>query len=111
MDLLYFYGKNFFNRGGEVMKKPLFSAIAVSVVLCVTGCATKSTQPIARESASEKKEPILHFDFPKEYKNWTHGASKIILDKSSPLYGFQQVFVNDIGIEAYKRGGCYPEGS
>ena len=93
------------------MMKPLFSAIAVSVVLCVTGCATKSTQHIAQEPASEKKEPILHFDFPKEYKKWTHGASKIILDKSSPLYGFQQVFVNDIGIEAYKRGGCYPEGS
>ena len=95
------------------MKKPFLSAIAVSAVLgLAVGCATQSTQQqVAEETSAPEKVQALHFDFPKDYKNWTHGTSKIILDKSSPLYGFQQVFVNDIGAEAYKRGGNYPEGS
>ena len=57
------------------------------------------------------KNQDLRFDFPKDYKDWTHAVSKIILDKSSQLYGFQQVFVNETALNAYKKGGGYPDGS
>lgn len=106
------------------MKRVVFSGFAIAVLFYMAGCATKSTGPVTKEPMEEEtakveikeapeveEEMVLHFDFPKDYKNWTHGTSRIILDKASPLYGFQQVFVNDTAVEAYKSGGGYPEGS
>ena len=63
------------------------------------GVRTSKTMQEAPKVAEER----IAFDFPKDYKNWTHGTSKIILDKGSPLYGFQQVFVNDVALDSYKK--------
>ncbi|MGR3318136.1 MAG: cytochrome P460 family protein [Candidatus Anammoxibacter sp.] len=121
------------------MKKLCLSIVALALAYFVVGCAynkseTKTSTPTEKEAVAAKeaapveeeikkevaaqeevapvtKETVLRFDFPSDYKNWTHGVSKIILDKSSPLYGFQQVFVNDTAIGAYKSGGGYPDGS
>lgn len=68
-------------------------------------------EPKAEEAPAVAEEVDLRLDFPSNYKDWTHGVSKIVLDKSSPLYGFQQVFVNDEALETYKNGGVYPDGS
>jgi len=86
------------------MQKLFLFMLASVIAYGITGCATNDVKVKKPESAAQ-------FDFPKGYKNWTHATSKIILDKSSPLYGFQQVFVNDIALEAYKRGNGYPNGS
>lgn len=96
------------------MQKLLLFIFAIVMAYGIAGCATKDAGVKESESTGEKgisKAEASRFEFPKDYKNWTHTTSKIILDKSSPLYGFQQVFVNDIALDAYKRGNGYPEGS
>lgn len=96
------------------MQKFLLFIFAVVMTYGIVGCATKDagvkkSEPVTEKEAS--KAEVSTFEFPKDYKNWTHATSKIILDKSSPLYGFQQIFVNDIALDAYKRGNGYPEES
>jgi len=91
------------------MQKLFLFIFAVVMTYGIAGCATKDVRVKESESTVRKEES--RFEFPKDYKNWTHATSKIILDKSSPLYGFQQVFVNDIALDAYKKGNGYPEGS
>lgn len=86
------------------MQKLFLFMFAIVIAYGVAGCATNDVHV-------KKSESAAHFDFPKDYKSWTHATSKIILDKASPLYGFQQVFVNDIALDAYKKGNGYPEGS
>ncbi len=103
------------------MRKLFLSMIALSLVYLLAGCGAtqKSTKkdvrpdpaPVAQAPVKPKAPEVLRFGFPNDYKNWTHGVSKIILDKSSPLYGFQQVFVNDIALDAYKKGSGYKDGS
>src|SRR3989337_2369764 len=88
------------------MQKCVLFLFAVIMTYGITGCATHE-----HEVEVKKSEPVTHFDFQGEYKNWAHATSKIILDKTSPLYGFQQVFVNDIALDAYKKGKGYPDGS
>lgn len=96
------------------MKKLICLCSLVAMIGFVTGCAQK-TGLVTSQETIKKEEPKaserLRFDFPRDYKNWVHGTSKIILNKKSPLYGFQQVFVNDSAVDAYKRGGGYPDGS
>ena len=85
-----------------------------AIIGVMAGCAqqAKVSEPEKPPQAAPKAaEERIAFDFPKDYKNWTHGTSKIILDKGSPLYGFQQVFVNDVALDSYKKGGGYPDGS
>ncbi|MGR3178923.1 MAG: cytochrome P460 family protein [Candidatus Anammoxibacter sp.] len=122
------------------MKKLCLSIVVLALAYFVVGCAItkkstiKTSTPAEKEVAAPKEvtpveeetkdeaiapeelapvveEAVLRFDFPADYKNWTHGVSKIILDKSSPLYGFQQVYVNDTALGAYKNGGGYADGS
>ncbi len=96
------------------MQKLFLIICAIVMTYGIAGCATKDVTVKESESTIEKEESkaeVSKFEFPKDYKNWTHATSKIILDKSSPLYGFQQVFVNDTALDAYKRGNGYPEGS
>ncbi len=96
------------------MKKFVGLCSSVAILGLMVGC---SQQPKVAEPQKTKQEAPravserLAFDFPKDYKNWAHGVSKIILDKGSPLYGFQQVFVNNVALDAYKKGGGYPDGS
>lgn len=93
------------------MKRLIYSLFVITMIYGLAGCATKTGSVKKEEQKVVEASDVLRFDFPKNYKNWNHGTSKIILDKSSPLYGFQQVFVNDIAIESYKKGGGYPDGS
>lgn len=96
------------------MKKFMCLCSFVAMIGFTTGCAQKTGLVTSKETIKKEEPKVIEqvrFDFPQDYKNWAHGTSKIVLDKNSPLYGFQQVFVNDTGIEAYKRGGGYPEGS
>lgn len=85
----------------------------VAMISFIVGCAQKTSMVESHETIKEEPKATeqVRFDFPRDYKNWAHGMSKIVLDKESPLYGFQQVFVNDIALDAYKRGCGYPEGS
>src|SRR3990167_994836 len=96
------------------MRKFICLCSCVAMIGLIAGCAQQTEvaepQRTNQEAPKEAEERIV-FDFPKDYKNWVHGTSKIVLDKESPLYGFQQVFVNDIAVDAYKKGGGYPEGS
>lgn len=99
--------------GEDMMKKFTYLYCCFAVIGVISGCAQKTTMVTLQETIKEEPpvtEP-LRFDFPQDYKNWAHGTSKIVLDKGSPLYGFQQVFVNDIALDAYKKGGGYPDGS
>ncbi len=85
-----------------------------AIIGFMAGCAqqTKVAEPKkTKQEAPKAVEERIAFDFPKDYKNWSHGTSKIILDKGSPLYGFQQVFVNDVALDSYKKGVSYPDGS
>ena len=96
------------------MKKLLIPILAIVLTYSVIGCKSKSASvktsiPVVRTGTIKNQD--LRFDFPKDYKDWTHAVSKIILDKSSQLYGFQQVFVNETALNAYKKGGGYPDGS
>ena len=96
------------------MKNLLIPIFVITLICSVIGCKSKTTSvkttaPAVSTGTTNSQD--LRFDFPKDYKNWTHAVSKIILDKSSPLYGFQQVFVNNTGLAAYKKGGGYPDGS
>ncbi|MCF6158791.1 MAG: hypothetical protein E3K32_09510 [wastewater metagenome] len=95
-------------KKGEAMMQRFLCVLAVVLTCSFIGCTTKNT--VTEETKPAVKE-AAQLEFPKDYKNWTHATSKIILDKTSPLYGFQQVFVNDTGLEAYKNGGGYPDGS
>ena len=95
-------------------KNILISIFVVAVICTAIGCksktvSVKTTTPTVSTDTIKSRE--LRFDFPDDYKNWTHAVSKVILDKASPLYGFQQVFVNDTGLAAYKKGSGYPDGS
>lgn len=80
----------------------LFILIATS--LYSIGCATTS-------SKSQEKEALkIVAGYPNEYQNWTNTVSKVVLDKTSPFYGFQRVLVSKMALPTYKMGGQYPEG-
>lgn len=95
------------------MYKFIFLCSCVATISFMTGCAQNTGVVESQKTVQEEPKATeqVRFDFPRDYKNWVHGTSKIVLDKESPLYGFQQVFVNDIALDAYKEGGGYPEGS
>lgn len=82
----------------------LFILIATS--LYGIGCATTSS------SKSQEKEAVkIIAGYPNGYQNWTNTVSKVVLDKTSPFYGFQRVLVSNMALPTYKMGGQYPEGS
>ena len=95
------------------MRKFICLCSCVAMIGLMAGCAQKNRVVESHKAIQEelKATEQIRFDFPRDYKNWAHGTSKIILDKESPLYGFQQVFVNNIALDAYKKGGGYPDGS
>lgn len=94
------------------MRKFICLCSCVAIIGFMAGCAQKTRVVESHKTIQEPKATEqVRFDFPRDYKNWAHGTSKIVLDKKSPLYGFQQVFVNNIALDAYKKGSGYPEGS
>ena len=95
------------------MKKFIYLCSCVAIIGFMAGCAQKTGLVTSPETVKEEPKVTEHlrFDFPQDYKDWAHATSKILMDKESPLYGFQQVFVNDVALDAYKKSGGYPEGS
>lgn len=95
------------------MRRFICLCSCVAMIGLMVGCAQNTRVVESEKTVQEEPKAAeqVRFDFPRDYKNWVHGTSKIVLDKESPLYGFQQVFVNNIALDAYKRGGGYPEGS
>ncbi len=76
------------------------------ISLIITGCAiTNNSSPV-----KEKTVPIVA-EFPEGYQDWPNIGAKVVLDKTSPFYGFQRVLVSDRALPTYKIGGEYPEGS
>ncbi|MFQ5626080.1 MAG: cytochrome P460 family protein [Methyloligellaceae bacterium] len=49
--------------------------------------------------------------FPGDFRGWTHTKSVVTTKADHPLHGFRNIYVNDIGIQAMKTGGTYPDGS
>ena len=85
------------------VKITLFVLFAISIGI---GCATTATT-----TPSKKKESTVATGFPDGYKDWRNTVAKVELDKTSPFYGYQRVFVSEIAMPTYKYGGQYPEGS
>ena len=48
---------------------------------------------------------------PKGYESWEKSRQKIVEDKKSLFYGVHYIYVDKKGMNAYKGGGSYPEGS
>jgi Cytochrome P460 len=48
---------------------------------------------------------------PKGYESWEKSRQKIVEDKKSLFYGVHTLYVDKKGLNAYKTGGSYPEGS
>jgi cytochrome P460 len=48
---------------------------------------------------------------PKDLDSYTHTGSLVIPDKNSPLFGFFHYYMNKKGLEAFKKGGPYPDGT
>lgn len=49
--------------------------------------------------------------FPEDFRGWTHTKSTAETDRENPFFGYRNVYVNDIGIEAMRSGTAYPDGS
>jgi cytochrome P460 len=46
---------------------------------------------------------------PKDLDSYTYTGSLAIPDKDSPLFGFFHYYINKKGLEAFKKGGPYPD--
>jgi len=49
--------------------------------------------------------------FPKEWTKYKHIGSLVITDKNSPLFGIHHFYMNKKGLEAFNKGGPYPDGT
>lgn len=81
----------------------IFSLFTLLAVFLASGCATTNPNPAP---IKEKTAAMVA-----EYQDWPNTAAKVVLEKTSPFYGFQRVLVSKKALLAYKNGGQYPEGS
>lgn len=53
--------------------------------------------------------------YPAGYRDWPHVKSMLIYDQKHPLFnpfgGLHHIYVNQKGLDAYKKGGSFPDGS
>ncbi|ROR34958.1 cytochrome P460 family protein [Inmirania thermothiophila] len=49
--------------------------------------------------------------YPEGVREWIHVKSMVIHDRSHPLYGYHDVYVNPLGYGALRAGTPYPAGS
>jgi len=53
--------------------------------------------------------------YPKGYRDWHHVKSMLIYDSKHPLFnpfgGIHHIYVNKKGLEGYKKGGPFPDGT
>jgi hypothetical protein len=71
-----------------------------------------STAAVTAAGAYQSKPAQIQF--PKEYRGWNHAKTMIIKPGhalASPFEGLHNIFVNDKGLEAHKKGSVFPDGS
>lgn len=53
--------------------------------------------------------------YPQYYRGWHHVKSMLIYDAKHPLFnpfgGIHHIYVNKTGLEAYRKGGTFPDGT
>ncbi len=76
------------------MKAVLVIVLAVSVFL-----------PAVYASAST---PLK---LPKNYHSWQKSSRKVVTDKNSLFYGVHYIYADKKGMQGYRSGGRFPEGS
>jgi hypothetical protein len=81
------------NTGRNTMKKP-------AGILIVSFILASAITAWAGEEA-----------LPKDLDSYTYTGSLVIPDKNSPLFGFFHYYMNKKGLEAFKKGGPYPDGT
>jgi hypothetical protein len=81
------------------MRQKVHVISAMLAVLAITS--------VAAQSADDIKPPS-------GYRNWFH-VNTMVIDKASPLFdalgGMHNVHVNEVGEDALKKGGPYPDGT
>jgi hypothetical protein len=79
------------------MKKHLiaFLAMAVAIGLLTMGWA-------------EMKKGM---EFARDWTGYKHIGSLVITDRTSTLFGIHHFYMNNKGLEAFKKGGAYPDGT
>jgi hypothetical protein len=58
-------------------------------------------------SAETQKGMVL----PKDWETYRHIGSLIVTDKTHPLHGIHNFYINKKGIAAFEKGGKYPDGT
>jgi hypothetical protein len=56
-------------------------------------------------SSDEGKAP------PKDFRSWAHSKSTVVADKSNPLHGFHNQYVNKTALPTLRKGGEYKDGA
>jgi hypothetical protein len=64
---------------------------------------------------AQKKPAIAYPDYPNDPRHWRHVRTMVIYSKDSKLYdrfgGLHNVYVNDLGWEAFRLNRTFPDGS
>lgn len=67
---------------------------------------------VASFAVSQQKSKVA---YPTGYRDWPHVKSMLIFDQKHPLYnpfgGLHHIYVNKKGLETYKKGGTFPDGT
>lgn len=74
-------------------------ATALAALLC---CSLGMTGP-----ATAEDQPAL----PKSLADYRFVNAFIVHDQENPLFGMHEFYVNRVGLDAFRHGGPYPEGS
>ncbi len=57
----------------------------------------------------------IRVPYPSGYRDWPHVKTMLIFDQKHPLFnpfgGIHHIYVNKKGLEAYKKGGPFPDGT
>jgi len=48
---------------------------------------------------------------PKDFRSWAHSKSTVVADKSNPLHGVHNQYVNDSALATLRKGGEYKDGA
>ena len=48
---------------------------------------------------------------PKDFRSWAHSKSTVVADKSNPLHGFHNQYVNQVALPTLRKGGEYKDGA
>ncbi|MBE0568207.1 MAG: cytochrome P460 family protein [Deltaproteobacteria bacterium] len=48
---------------------------------------------------------------PKDFRSWAHSKSTVVADKSNPLHGIHNQYVNESALQTLRKGGQYKDGA